>query len=78
MIFRSNINQTYKNQFQIGTEKLNIQKHYEYLGGHLTENLTLAYLSSKGKGMSGWKHNTVLYICVIRYRYSKHTVGIPI
>ena len=53
MIFRSNINQTYKNQFQIGTEKLNIQKHYEYLGEHLTENLTLTYLSSKGKGMSG-------------------------
>ena len=49
MIFRSNINQTYKNQFQTGTEKLNIQKHYEYLGEHLTENLTLAYLSSKGK-----------------------------
>ena len=30
------------NQFQIGTLKLNIQKQYEYLSEHLTENLTIA------------------------------------
>ena len=29
MIF--NIHQTYNNQFQIGTQKLNIQKQYKYL-----------------------------------------------
>ena len=43
MIFRNDINQTYNNQFQIGTQKLSIQKQYKYLGEHLTENLTLAY-----------------------------------
>ena len=42
MIFRNKINQTCNNQFQIGTEKLNIKKQYKYLGEHLTENLTLA------------------------------------
>ena len=36
MIFRNNINQTYKDQFQIGTKELNIQKPYKYLGEHLT------------------------------------------
>ena len=43
MIFRNNSHQTYNNQFQIGTQKLNIQKQCKYLGEHLTENLTLAY-----------------------------------
>ena len=43
MIFRNDINQTYNNQYQIGTQKLNIQKQYKYIGEHLTENLTLAY-----------------------------------
>ena len=43
MIFRNNIHQTYKNQFQIGAQKLNIKKQYKYLGEHLTENLTIAY-----------------------------------
>ena len=43
MIFRNNVHQTYNNQFQIGTQKLSIQKQYKYLGEHLTENLTLAY-----------------------------------
>ena len=42
MIFKNNINQTYNSQFQIGTEKFNIQKQYKYLGEHLTKNLTLA------------------------------------
>ena len=43
MIYRNNIHQTYNNQFQIGTQKLSIQKQYKHLGEHLTENLTLAY-----------------------------------
>ena len=43
MIFRNDINQTYNNQFQIGTQKSNIQKQHKYLGEHLTENHTLAY-----------------------------------
>ena len=43
MIFRNNINQTYNNQFQVGTQKLNIQKQCKYLGEHLIENLTLPY-----------------------------------
>ena len=29
MIFRNKIYQTYNNQFQIGTQKLNIQKQYK-------------------------------------------------
>ena len=29
MIFRNKIHQTYNNQFQIGTQKLNIQKQYK-------------------------------------------------
>ena len=29
MIFRHNIHQTYSNQFQIGTQKSNIQKQYK-------------------------------------------------
>ena len=28
---------------QIGTQKLNIQKQYKYLGEHFTENVTLVY-----------------------------------
>ena len=48
MIF--NIHQTYNNQFQIGTQKLNIQKQYKYLGEHLTENLTLAYHLKEKEG----------------------------
>ena len=43
MIFRNNIHQTYNNQFQIGTQKLNIQKQYKYLREYLTGNFTLAY-----------------------------------
>ena len=43
MIFRNTIHQTCNNQFQTGTQKLNIQKQYKYLGEHLTENLALAY-----------------------------------
>ena len=43
MIFRNNITQTCNDQFQIGTEKLNIKKQYKYIGEHLTENLTVAY-----------------------------------
>ena len=31
MLFRNKIHQTYNNQFQIGTQKLNIQKQYKYL-----------------------------------------------
>ena len=50
MIFRNNIHQTYNNQFQIGTQKLNIQKQYKYLGEHLTENLTLAYHLKEKEG----------------------------
>ena len=52
MIF--NIHQTYNNQFQIGTQKLNIQKQYKYLVEHLTENPTLAYhLKEKGCQVEG-------------------------
>ena len=62
MIFRNNIHQTYNNQFQIGTQKLNIQKQYKKLGEHLTENLTLAYrLKEKDN-----RHNTV-FIFVSSY-----------
>ena len=43
MIFRNSINKTYNNQFQTGTQKLNIQKQCKYLGEHLTENLTPVY-----------------------------------
>ena len=43
MIFKNKIHQTYNNQFQIGTQELNIQKQDKYLGEHLTENLTLVY-----------------------------------
>ena len=50
MIFRSKIHQTCNNQFQIGTQKLNIQKQYKYLGEHLTEKLTLAYHLKEKEG----------------------------
>ena len=50
MIFRNKIHQTYNNQFQIGTQKLNIQKQYKYLYEHLTENLTLAYHLKEKEG----------------------------
>ena len=74
MIFRNNIHQIYNNQFQTGTQRLNIQKQYKKLGEHLTENLTLAYrLKEKDN-----RHNTVLCICVIIYGNSKHTDGFPI
>ena len=45
MIFRNNINQAYNNQFQIGTEKLNIKKQ--------SYRKSYTILSSKGKGMLG-------------------------
>ena len=48
MILRNNIHQRYNNHFQIGTQKLNIQKQCKYIGEHSTENLTLAY-HLKGK-----------------------------
>ena len=51
MIFRNNIHQTYNNQFQIGTQELNMQKQYKYLGEHLTENLTLAYHLKEKEGL---------------------------
>ena len=50
MIFRNKIHQTYNNPFQIGTQKLNIQKQYKYLGEHLTEKLTLAYHLKEKEG----------------------------
>ena len=50
MIFINNIHQTYNNQFQIGTQELNIQKQYKYLGEYLTENLTLAYHLKEKEG----------------------------
>ena len=43
MIFRNNITQTCNNDFQTGTEKLNIKNECKYLGKHLTENVTLTY-----------------------------------
>ena len=43
MIFRNNITQTCNNDFQTGTEKLNIKNQCKYLGEHLTENVTLTY-----------------------------------
>ena len=45
MIFRNNINQAYNNQFQTGTEKLNIKKQ--------SYRKSYTILSSKGKGMLG-------------------------
>ena len=58
MIFRNNIHQTYNNQFQIGTQKLNIQyiilyivlKQYKYLGEHLTEKFRLVYHLKENEG----------------------------
>ena len=58
MIFRNNIHQTYNNQFQIGTQKLNIQyiilyivlKQYKYLGKHLTEKFRLVYHLKENEG----------------------------
>ena len=43
MIFRNNITQTCNNDFQTGTEKLNVKNECKYLGEYLTENVTLAY-----------------------------------
>ena len=42
-LIKNNIIETFSNQFQTGTEKLNIQKQWKYLGKHLTENFALAY-----------------------------------
>ena len=50
MIFINNIHQTYNNQFQTGTQELNIQKQYKYLGEYLTENLALAYHLKEKEG----------------------------
>ena len=52
MIFRSNIHQTYNSQFQIGTQKLDLQKQYKYLEKTFNR-ISYTSLSSKGKGMSG-------------------------
>ena len=52
---------TYNNQFQIGTEKLNIRKQYKYLSEHLTENLILAYhLNEKKCQTQGIIHSCLL------------------